>query len=241
MLALARPVSRAALEWSFRLLGAAVIVMAAQEFLAGHLGVHTGELYGRRPAFLPLLPAGGMIALWVIQAGAGAALIVGWKRHLVLRAAAVAVFLALTQSYFNQKMFLALTLLALSIEPPDSEEAGPSIQAVRAQLLLLYVASAAFKLRDGFGSGESLAAALEQLADRGLTPWIVLPLAAAPLLSKLAIAAEAALPFALLRTPRAGIAGVVLLHLCFALCLPGLWPFTLTAVAAALLFLPPFR
>lgn len=241
MLALARPVSRAALEWSFRILGAAVIVMAVQEFLAGHLGVHAGEMYGRRPAFLPLLPPAGMIALWIVQVVAGAALIAGWKRSLVLRVAAAAVLLALTQSYFNQKMFLALTLLAFSIEPPHSKEAGPSVQAVRAQLLLLYIASAAFKLRDGFGSGDSLAAALEQLADRGLTPWIVLPLAAAPLLSKLAIAAELALPVALLRTPRAGVAGVVLLHLGFALCLPGLWPFTLTACAAALLFLPPFR
>ncbi len=241
MHALSRPVSRGALDWSFRLLGAAVIVMAAQEYAAGHLGVHAGELYGRRPAFLPLLPADGMIALWVIQAGAGAALISGWKRTIVLRIAAAAVFLALTQSYFNQKMFLALTLLALSIEPPDSEEAGPSIQAVRAQLLLLYIASAAFKLRDGFGSGESLGAALEQLRDRDLTPWIVLPLAAAPLMSKLAIAAELAVPAALLRTPRAGVAAAVALHLGFALCLPGLWPFTVTACAAALLFLPPFR
>lgn len=241
MLSLNRGVSRAALDWSFRLLGAAVIVMAAQEFLAGHLGVHAGELYGRRPAFLPLLPAAGMIALWLVQALAGLALMSGRYRKTALRIAAGAIFLALTQSYFNQKMFLAITLLALSIEPPDSEEAGPSIQSVRAQLLLLYIASAAFKLRDGFGSGASLAAALEQIGDRGLTPWIALPLAAAPLLSKLAIAAELALPVALLRAPRAGVAGVVLLHLGFALCLPGLWPFTLTACAAALLFLPPFR
>ncbi|MDO8756594.1 MAG: hypothetical protein Q7J64_01160 [Elusimicrobiota bacterium] len=241
MLALARPVSRAALEWSFRLLGAAVIVMAAQEYRAGHLGVHAGELYGRRPAFLPLLPAAGMICLWLVQALAGLALMTARYRTTTLRIAAAVVFFALTQSYFNQKMFLALTLLALSIEPPNSKEAGPSIQAVRAQLLLLYIASAAFKLRDGFGSGESLSAALEQLADRGLTPWVILPLAAAPLLSKLAIAAELALPVALLRVPRLGVAGVVALHFGFAVCLPGIWPYTLTACAAALLFRPPFR
>lgn len=236
-----RGVSREALAWSYRLLGAAVIAMAAQEFAAGHLGVHAGELYGRRPASASLLPAGGMIALWLIQGGAGLALIAGWKRNAAVRIAAFATFAALTQHYFNQKMFLALTLAALSIEPPDSEEPGLALRAVRLQLLILYAASAAFKLRDGFASGDSLAAALEQLRDRGLTPWIVLPLAAAPFLSKLAIAAELALPVALLRAPRLGVAGVLLLHLGFAACLPGLWPFTLAACAAALLFLPPFR
>lgn len=241
MLALNRGVSRGALEWSYRLLGAATSAMAIQELAAGHLGVNAGELYGRRPSFFPLLPAGAMIALWLAQAGAGLALIAGWNRSAAVRFAACAVLLALTQSWFNQKMFLALTLLALSIEPPDSEEAGYSVRTARLQLLLLYLASAAFKLRDGFGSGESLMAALEQIRERGLTPWIVLPVAAAPLLSKLALAAEAALPFALLRSPRLGVAGVVALHLGFAACLPGIWPYTLTACAAALLFLPPLR
>lgn len=241
MLALNRGVSRVALDWSIRLLGAAVVIMAAQEYAAGHLGVHAGELYGRRPASVPLLPAGGMIALWLVQAGAGAALISGWKRSVALHVAAGAVFLALTQNYFNQKMFLALTLAALSIEPSDSEEAGISVRTARLQLLLLYLASAAFKLRDGFASGDSLIAALEQIRERGLTPWIVLPLAAAPFLSKLAIAAELALPVALLRAPRLGVAGVIVLHLGFAACLPGIWPYTLTACAAALLFLPPLR
>lgn len=241
MLALNRGVSRGALEWSYRLLGAATLVMAGQELAAGHLGVNAGELYGRRPAFFPLVPPGAMIALWLAQAGAGLALISGSKRRAAVRFAACAVVLALTQSWFNQKMFLALTLLALSIEPPDSEEPGVSVRTVRIQLALLYLASAAFKLRDGFGSGDSLASALEQISERGLSPWIVLPLAAAPVLSKLALAAEAALPFILLRSPRAGVAGVVALHLGFAACLPGIWPYTLTACAAALLFLPPLR
>ncbi len=66
-----------AVNWPDRLLGAAVVVMAAQEYLAGHLGVHAGELYGRRPGFLPLLPAGVMIALWLIQAAAGFAMLSG--------------------------------------------------------------------------------------------------------------------------------------------------------------------
>jgi hypothetical protein len=227
-----RGVSPAALAWSYRLLGIAVAAMALQEAEAGHLGVNAGALYGRRSGFLPLLPVAAMAALWLIQIAAGAAVALGWRRNAALRVAAAAVALGLTQSYFNQKMFLLLLLTSLALE---------SMQAARAQLLLLYLASAAFKLRDGFGSGASLTALLEQVRDRGLAPWIVLPLAAAPALSKLALAGEALLPLALWKRPRAGVAAAVAMHLSFALFLPGLWPFTLTACAAALLFLPPLR
>lgn len=251
-----RGVSPAALEWSYRLLGAAAVAMAAQEAASGHLGVHAGTLYGRRPEFLPLLPAAAAVALWLAQAGAGFALLTGWKRRAAVRLAAAAMLAGLTQSFFNQKMFLALTLLALAIDPPDprapalASEPGPAVRAARLQLVLLYLASAAFKLRDGFGSGASLTAALEQVRDRGLAPLIPaaatlalmasLP-AAVKALSWLTLAVEAALPLALIRRPSWGVAGAAALHLAFAACLPGLWPFTLTACAGALLFLPPER
>ena len=222
-----------ALTWPYRLLGLAVAAMALQEAEAGHLGVQAGALYGRRPGFLPLLPAAAMIALWLLQIAAGASIALGYKRSWAMRAAAAATLISLTQSFFNQKLFLLLTLAAVELDP--------SLDAARAQLILLYVASAAFKLRDGFGSGASLAALLEQVRDRGLAPWIAVPLAAAPLLSKLALAGEALLPIALWKTPRAGVAAACAMHVAFALCLPGLWPFTLTACACALLFLPPLR
>jgi hypothetical protein len=251
-----RGVPGPAVAWSYRLLGAALAALALQEFLAGHLGVHAGELYGRRPDFLPLLPSAAMIALWLLQIGAGLALATGWRRRGALRVAVAAAALSLTQSYFNQKMFLTLTLAALAIDPPDPEDPalasdpGPAVRAARLQLLLLYLASAAFKLRDGFASGASLTAALEQVYERGLDAAVP----AAGLLSLLAavsfaakalscstLAAEAVLPFLLLRRPLAGVRLAFGLHLAFALCLPGLWPFTLTACAVALLFLPPFR
>lgn len=159
----------------------------------------------------------------------GAALFLGWKRKTAVRVAAALVALSLTQSYFNQKMFLFLLLASLALESP---------RAARAQLLLLYIASAAFKLRDGFWTGASLTALLQQIADRGLAPIVVLPLAWAPLASKLALIAEGLIPLALWKKPVTGVAAVVLLHAGFSLCVPGIWAFTFACVGASLLFLP---
>lgn len=216
-------------EWAYRLLGLASAAMALQEAESGHLGVNAGLLFGRRPAFLPLLPVAVMILVWLVQIGAGAAVAANYRRRVALVIAATATAVSLTQGWFNQKIFLGLTLFALAL---DSEELA------RRQLLLLYIASVLYKLRDGFWTGASLTAALTQIQDRGMSPWIVLPVACAPLLSKLALAGEALAPAALSKRPRLGVAGVVVLHLGFAACLPGLWPFTLTCAAAALLFLP---
>lgn len=219
-------------SWTDRLLGLACAAMALQEAQSGHLGVAAGVLYGRRPEFLPLLPPWADAALWLIMIAAGAALCLGWRRKTALWVAVAAVGLSLTQAYFNQKMFLLLTLTALALESPET---------ARAQLLLLYIASAAFKLRDGFASGASLSALLEQCNNRGLTPTVALPLALAPLASKFALVAEALIPVALWKKPKAGVAAAILLHLGFALCIPGLWPFTFTCAASALLFLPSKR
>jgi len=216
-------------SWSDRLLGLACAAMALQEAESGHLGVAAGVLYGRRPAFLPLLPPWAEAAVWLVMIAAGAALCLGRGRKLALRVAAAAVAVSLTQSWFNQKMFLLLLLTSLALESP---------RAARAQLVMLYAASAAFKLRDGFASGASLAALLEQIQARGLAPFVVLPVALAPLFSKLALAAEALIPVALWKAPRAGVAAVIALHLGFSLCVPGIWAFTLACVAGALLFLP---
>lgn len=217
------------LKWTDRLLGAALIVLAAQEYLGGHLGVATGELYGRRAAFFPLLPAAAMIALWLLLVAAGALLASGRRRDIALTIGSAALALSLTQSYFNQKMFLLLVLVSLALESP---------KAARAQLLLLYIASAAFKLRDGFASGAALSALLTQIRVRDLAPFVALPLSLAPLAAKLSLAAEALLPLALWKSPRAGVAGVIALHLGFCLCVPGIWAFGLACAGAALLFLP---
>lgn len=218
------------LKWTDRLLGAALAGLALQEALSGHLGVQSGELFGRRAGFFPLLPPAALIGLWLAQAGAGLALAAGRRRRLALSVAAAVTALSLTQNYFNQKMFLLLALLSLALD---------SARAARAQLLLLYAASAVFKLRDGFASGATLAALFAQVAERGMGPALLLPAALAPWLAKLTIAVEAALPLALWKTPRAGAAAAAALHLGFALCLPGVWPFTFACLAVLPLFLPP--
>ncbi len=214
---------------SDRLLGIACAAMALQEADSGHLGVAAGVLYGRRPAFLPLLPPWVDAVLWLALIAAGAALALGWRRQAALRTATVLVALSLTQAYFNQKMFLFLILASLALESP---------RAARAQLLLLYIASAAFKLRDGFWTGASLSALLQQITDRGLAPLVVLPLSLAPWAAKFSLAAEAMIPLALWKKPVWGVAAVIALHLGFSLCVPGLWAFTCACIAAALLFLP---
>ncbi|UPT75689.1 MAG: hypothetical protein M0D55_08470 [Elusimicrobiota bacterium] len=229
MRALTRPVSPDALEWAHRLLGVALAALALQQAMGGHLGVHAGALYGRRPAFLPLLPPLAAGALWLAQILAGGAVALGLRRRWTVPAAAALALAGLSQAYFNQGMFLFLTLTALALE---------SVAAARAQLLLLYIASAAFKLRDGFWTGDSLEALLVQVSERGLGPILTLEPAWAPALSKAALLGELALPALLLLTPAAGVAAAAALHLGFALALPGLWPFTATALAAALLFLP---
>ncbi len=232
MRALSAPPAPWACEWAHRLLGVALAALALQEAAAGHLGVNAGVLYGRRPHVLPLLPPLAMVLLWLAQIAAGALVALGLKRRAALRAAAALCGLGLTQAYFNQGMFLFLSLLALALD---------SVPSARAQLLLLYAASAAFKLRDGFWTGDSLAALLAQVRDRGLEPLVSLPLSAAPLLSRLALGAEIVLPLALLRRPREAVAGAIALHAALALGLPGLWPFTLACSGAALLFIRPRR
>jgi hypothetical protein len=150
-------------------------------------------------------------------------------------------------------MLLTLTFLALALDPPDPRADGfasaprPELALAGGQLLLLYLASAAFKLRSGFCAGDSLVSLFSGLRDRGLSgslsaadmiAWLSATPGRAPALSIAVVAAEASLPFLLYFRPLWGLAGVVALHLSFSLWMPALWPFTLTATALALLFLP---
>lgn len=228
MRALNRPVEPWALECSYVLLGLALAALALQQAVSGHLGVAAGALFA--PHLLPSLPPLARGVLWLAQIAAGAMIALGLRRGPALWAAAALMGFGLTQSYFNQGMFLFLTTLALALD---------SVPAARAQFLLLYMASAAFKLRDGFWTGDSLRAALEQVRDRGLSPLVDLPVSAARPLSVAALLMEIALPFALLRYPPEAVAAAIVMHAAFALGLPGLWPFTLTCAAAALLYISP--
>lgn len=237
MRALSGPPSPEAREWSWRLLGAACVLLALQEWRCGHLDP---LLFARRPGFLPLFPGALRAALWLGQAAAGAALLLAYRRGAAVRVAAAAVLLGLTQSFANQKMFLALLLTSHSLD--SGREEGPGRRAAKGSLLILYAASAAFKLRDGFWDGASLSAALEQAASRGLAPRLPLPplpSAVAAAAAAAALAAELALAVMLPLRPRAAVPAALALHAAFGLFLPGLWPFSLACASAALLFWPP--
>jgi len=227
-----------AVAWFLRLYGIAVVVDVATEVGAGVWHVHTGQLYPwRHLGIVPLYPARGLAIEWGLRALAGAALALGARRPRVLalavRVLVPVLFVALLERYSNHGVLLFLLALYLSIAPPDLTRAGfdreahPALGLVRAQLVIVYVFSALNKLTHGFGRGDSLANLL------ALRPE------AARLLAWAVIAAELALPIVLLRWPRVGVAGVVVMHVSFALFVPGVWSFGLAMVAMAILFTRP--
>lgn len=224
-------------RWSYRLLGAALAGVAVQEWAAGHLRGQAGELWLRHLPAVPLLPPAAAVVLWILMIACGACVAWGFGRRAAVVAGTLLLLVSLTQCWFNQKMLLTLTFLALALDPPEQD--AQAFGLVKAQLLLVYAASAVFKLRDGFLSGDALAALVEQMGTRGLHGLLpVSALGHLGALSVLVLAAEALIPFALVLRPRAGAAAVFALHAGLALFLPGIWPFSLTMAGAAALFLP---
>ena len=226
---------RRSVAWFFRLYGIALVVDVAAELTAGVWGVHTGALYPwRHLGVIPLYPARGLALEWALRGIAGL-LLAGCPGRprvvsLAVRVLVPVLFVALLERYSNHGVLLLLIALFLSIQPPDlsrpsfDEEPHPALGLVRAQLVIVYAFSALNKLTHGFASGDSLA---------NLLPC---SLPSARVLSWGVIAAELALPIVLLRLPRAGLVGVVLLHLGFALLVPGVWSFALAMIAMAALF-----
>ena len=121
-----------------------------------------------------------------------------------------------------------LTLAPLDVTSPTFEERDhPALGLVRAQLAIVYVFTAVNKLAHGFAGGQTLSNLL----------GTALPQGAARALSVGVLVAELALPLVLLRWPRAGLAGVIAMHVAFAALLPGVASFGLAMVAMAVLFL----
>lgn len=246
-----RPSSRA-VQWSYRLLGAALAGLAVQEFTSGHLRGQSGELWLRHLPTIPLLPPVAAGLLWVLQIACGSAVAFGLLRLHAVRLSAALLCVSLTQCWFNQKMLLALTFLALALDPPEPSHTdfettvNPVLGLVQAQLLLIYAASVAYKLRDGFGNGEPLSALFTQMNARGmhglgptaaLGAWLNSSPSHASWLAIAVLLAETAIPLILVFKPRLGVYGVVALHAGMALFMPGLWPFSATMTGCAVLFL----
>ncbi len=213
------------------LFGLALVVEVVTDVTAGGWAVHTGALYPWRwIGLVPLYPTWLVALLWALTTASGAAIALGRLRGVARGVAAVATFSAVVERYSNHGVLLFLVALFLSIGDDDPSDPGwgerphPSFGLVRAQLVLVYGTSALNKIVHGFASGQSLA---------NLLGW---DLSLARPLSLAVIAAELLLPVLLLLRPRVGLAGVVMLHLGFALVMPGLWSFGLAMTAAAVLF-----
>ncbi len=225
---------RGSVVWFFRLFGAALVANVATELGSGVWRVHAGELFPwRHLPIVPLYPPAVLAVEWVVAAATGIALVVGAKRSIAIRIAAAVILVGLSQRYSNHGALLFLVALFVSLAPPDVTASDfetrehPSLMLVRAQLVIVYVFSAANKLAHPFASG----AALEHLL--GISRATARPLA------WIVIAAELALPVLLVTRPRLGIVAVAALHAIFAARMPGLWSFGLVMLAMAALFVPP--
>ena len=225
---------RGSIVWFFRLFGAALVANVATELCSGAWRVHSGELFPwRHLPIVPLYPPAMLAVEWIVSAAAGFALVVGVKRALAIRIAAAVILVGLSQRYSNHGALLFLVALFVSLAPPDVTASDfetrdqPNLMLVRAQLVIVYVFSAANKLAHPFASG----AALEHLL--GISHASAKPLA------WMVIAAELALPVLLVTRPRLGIVAALALHAVFAATMPGLWSFGLVMLAMAALFVAP--
>jgi hypothetical protein len=226
-----------AVTWFLRIFGVALVWSVGAELVSGVWRVHGGELYPwRHLGIVPLYPPAVLAAEWALRAAAGLAFAFGAKRPKVMaaasRVAALVLFVAVLERYSNHGALAFLVAFYLTLAPPDptspsfAERLHPALGLVRAQLVIVYVFSALNKLAHGFASGQSLV----NLTNGAVSLGLARPLSWAT------IAAELAIPLLLIRAPRAGIAAVVLMHLAFAVLVPGVASFGLTMIAMAVLF-----
>ena len=232
--------ARAAIRF-LRLFGAALVVDVATEIMAGVWHVHTGRFYPwRNVGIVPLYPASVLAIEWSLRTAAGLMLLAGARHAKVtsaaVRIAALVLFVAVLERYSNHGVLLFLIAFYLTLAPLDvtapsfGERDQPALGLVRAQLAIVYLFSAVNKLAHGFAGGHSLS----NILGPALAPGH-----AAQALSVLVIATELALPFVLLRWPRAGLAVVVAMHAAFAALVPGVVSFGLAMIAMAVLFAAP--
>jgi hypothetical protein len=223
-----RSVDRRAVTWSLRLFGAALLAEVAFEAWAGVWDVHAGRLYPwRHLPILPLYPTWALAIEWSVEALAGIALLANAKVSIALRAAAIVTLVAVLERYSNHGALLFLVALFYAMAPPSSEtDEQPTLGLLRAQLVIVYGASALNKIAHGFLSGRSL----ENLL--GFSHGVAQALAIAT------VVAELGLPVLLWWRPRLGLVGVIALHLGFAVFLSGLASFGLAMTALAVLFVP---
>lgn len=234
---------------AYRLLGAALLAMAAYEAANRQWDVQAGLLCGRRLLSLPRAPAWSVGVEWFVAAVCAAFFLGGRPPAAAVRAAAVAVLWGAGQRYMNQKATLGLVLAYLALDPPDPDEpdfsarSRPNIGLVTWQLAIVYGFGALQKSFSGFLDGRMLTETFAMVVSMGV--WTPVPAAAAAgLTGSPAVAAvlacsvviiEAVLAVLVWLRPRWLLAGAIVLHSAFALFLPGVFSFSLTMTACAVL------
>jgi hypothetical protein len=223
-------------------LGAALIARVALDALRGVWRIHSGELFPwRHLPGVPLYSTHWLLVEWLASLAAGLCMLLGLRLRLAVGVALLASLAGLSQRSSNQQwlMLMVLGFLALSpcgvgfSDPRDS----PNLRLVKSQLAIVYVCSALNKGLAGFLDGATLR---NSLLDSAVLPAALLAPGRDGLASALSwavVLAELALPVLLWRWPRLGVAVVAVLHLGFAVALPGVLPFGLLMLAMSLLFL----
>lgn len=229
------------------LLGAAWLALVGQEVSNRLWLVHSGELCTRRLlTWPPLMPPWGLWLEWALEAGVALMLLSGrWTRPAV-RLGALLALVSAQQRYMNQKALLAIVLVFLALDPPDSSEPGfsererPNLGLVRWQLAIVYFFSALQKLRLGFTDGASLTNLLGYLGTLPVQGWVPAgplraALAASPVMAKTlswgVVGGELALIPLSLWAPRAALLGAAVLHGAFSLFMPDVLSFAFTMLA----------
>jgi hypothetical protein len=220
------------LAWFYRLLGMALLAQVLTDLRANLWAVHTGELFAwQHVPGVPLYSTGCLVLEWLALACAGLGLVTAVQRRWAVRLGLAAVLVGLSQRYANHRALLAIALLFAALrhlDPADAaqlRERHPNVALLRQQLVLVYAFSALNKLVHGFTDGHVLTLVL------GLSPALARPAA------WLVVAAELAAPICLWRAPVPGLLLVALLHIGFAAWMPALWPFSITMIALAVLFM----
>ncbi|HTM44745.1 MAG TPA: hypothetical protein VL137_07300 [Polyangiaceae bacterium] len=215
------------------LLGSALASRLLIDEQSGIWRVHNQELFPwRHLPGLPLYPTWMLAIEWALLAASAAGLLWGHWVKAALRVALLALAMGLSQRYANQNALLFLVLAFANLEIPTlplptARVILPNVGLLRMQLFIVYGFSVVNKIVSGFLSGETLSNLFA--FPRGLAAY------AAPG----AVAAELIIPALLwFGNPGLGFIGAALLHGLFAWFMPSVWPFSLTMLALAVLFVP---
>lgn len=224
---------RERVRWFERLFGVALLVEVATQATSGVWRVHAGASYPwRHLGVVPLERPAFLVVEWLTVVACAMLVILDRRRRAAWRVLAAALLWGVLQRFSNHGALFFMIALFVAFDPPDTtaedfeSREHVNLGLVRAQIVIVYVFSALAKLLHGFTSGASLAnlfGVAPGLARAG--SWVV-------------IAGELALAALVVKRPRAGVVGIVMMHAVFAALLPNVLSFGVCMLAMAMLWLP---